>query len=309
MSGSTSAPWLMAGASLLFATMSLCVKLASTGYGVGEIVFYRGLIGTVMVAALAHATGISLRTGLLAMHVWRSVAGVAALGLWFHAIGELPLATAVTLNYMSPVWMALLLVGGSAFAGRRHVDARLLGTVLVGFAGAVCILQPTIGQHQLWGGLMGLLSGLLAAVAYLQVTALGRAGEPETRTVFYFSMGSIVAGAGEASFLGGWHAHTLEGLAALLAVGVSAGLAQLMITRAYRIGGTLVNASLQYLGIGWSLMYGVLLFDDPVSGMALLGMCLIVLAGIVATRLRPPVARVERANVPDRGADGPGGVV
>ena len=57
------------------------------------------------------------------------------------------------------------------------------------------VLRPTIDQQQLWFGLAGLLSGMLAALAYLQVTALGRAGEPEERIVFYFSIGGLIVGA------------------------------------------------------------------------------------------------------------------
>ncbi|SCY57287.1 DMT family transporter [Nitrosospira sp. Nsp13] len=294
-----SASGLMIGATLFFATMGMCVKFASASYGTGEIVFYRGIVGAAMVVLITRASGETLRTRLPAMHAWRSLTGVSALGLWFYAIGELPLATAMTLNYMSPIWMALLLIGGSVLVGGGRVDARLVCTVLVGFLGVVCILQPTMEPHQLWGGLMGLLSGLLAAMAYLQVTALGRAGESEARIVFYFSVGSIFAGALETSLISGWHAHTLRGLGMLLAVGVLATLAQLLMTRAYRTGGTLVIASLQYLGIAWSLLYGVLLFDDPVTGLALLGMGLIVMAGVAAARLRQSVAPANRLPKPE----------
>jgi S-adenosylmethionine uptake transporter len=104
---------------------------------------------------------------------------------------------------------------------------------------------------------MGLLSGLLAALAYLHVAALGKAGEPEDRVVFYFSLGSMAAGALAATFMGEWHAHTLQGVAILLAVGLLATLAQLLLTRAYNIGRMLVNGSLQYLGIVWAYLYGV----------------------------------------------------
>jgi S-adenosylmethionine uptake transporter len=284
-----SAPLLMVAATLLFATMSMCVKIASQDYSVGEIVFYRGAVGALMMILLARVHGRTLRTGLPAMHFWRSFTGVSSLGLWFYAIGKLPLATAVTLNYMSPIWMVLLLIGGSALRNMgnpERLDARLVCIVLIGFAGIICVLQPTMERDQLWGGLMGLLSGLLAALAYLHVAALGRAGEPEDRVVFYFSLGSIAAGALATTLVGAWHPHTLQGIAVLFAVGLLATLAQLLLTRAYNIGRVLVNGSLQYLGIAWSYLYGVFLFDDPVTGIALLGMGMIVLAGIAATRLR-----------------------
>ena len=84
----------------------------------------------------------------------------------------------------------------------------------------------------------------------------------------------------------GASAHTPRGLALLLAIGLLATVAQMMMTRAYRIGRTLANASLQYLGIVFSFVFGVLLFDDPVTLSAVAGMLLIVGAGLYATLLR-----------------------
>ncbi|NRF70908.1 DMT family transporter [Aquincola sp. S2] len=286
---------LMIVATLLFATMSVAVKLASAQYGTGEIVFYRGLIGALMIAGLSRWRGVALRTPVPAMHFWRSASGVAALMLWFYAIGNLPLATAVTLNYMSSVWMAMFLIGGAVLLGAARVDGRLVLSVMVGFAGVALILRPTIAHNQLWHGMAGLLSGMLAAMAYLQVTALGRAGEPELRVVLYFSLGSVAAGAVTAAFEG-VHPHTVTGVLLLLATGLLATVAQLLMTRAYSIGRPLVNASLQYLGIVFSFGYGVWLFGDPVTWMALLGMALIVAAGIGASRLRSQAA--PQSNTP-----------
>jgi drug/metabolite transporter (DMT)-like permease len=296
-----SAPVLMVLASLLFALMGVCVKLASVRYAAGEIVLYRGAFGALLIAGVARARGQSLRTPIPAMHFWRSLTGVCALCLWFYAIGRLPLATAVTLNYMSPVWMALFLIGGAVALGGTRVDARLVCAVLVGFAGVAMVLQPTMERDQFWGSLAGLMSGVLAAMAYLQVTALGRAGEPVYRVVFYFSLGSVVAGALIASFTGSLHGHSPIGVALLGAVGLLATVAQSLMTRAYGTGATLVVASLQYTGIAWSFLFGVMWFDDPVRPMALVGMALIAGAGLAATRLRPtsPAAIGANSALPD----------
>jgi drug/metabolite transporter (DMT)-like permease len=58
------------------------------------------------------------------------------------------------------------------------------------------------------------------------------------------------------------------------------------MTRAYAKGRPLVNASLQYLGIAFSFIYGVLLFNDRITWLAMAGMGLIVAAGVRATLLR-----------------------
>jgi drug/metabolite transporter (DMT)-like permease len=283
-----SASWLIVVASFLFATMGVCVKLASADYSAAEIVLYRSLTGATMMLAMARWQRGTVATPVPAMHFWRVLCGVTALCLWFYAIGNLPLATAMTLNYMSSVWMALFLFGGAIALGTSRVDGRLIATVLVGFAGVFLILRPTIAEQELWYGLAGLLSGVISATAYLQLTALGRVGEPEYRIVFWFSIGGLLVGGALTLFWTGLHAHTWRGAGLLLAVGVLATVAQLMMTRAFSIGRTLVNASLQYLGIAWSFAYGVLLFDDRVTVLAVTGMLLITAAGLSATLLRSP---------------------
>ena len=289
------APALMVLATFLFATMGVCVKLASDLYAASEIVMYRGLVGSVMMALLSHRQRLSLKTRLPGMHLWRSISGVTSLCLWFYAIGKLPLATAMTLNYMSSVWMALFLLGGAVLMGARKLDWRLMAAVLLGFAGVALILRPTLDQQQLWHGLAGLLSGMIAAMAYLQVTALGRAGEPELRVVFYFSVGGCLAGALITAVTeGGLHAHSAWGAALLLAVGVLATTAQVCLTRAYGTGKPLVNACLQYLGIVFSFGYGMLLFKDALTWQATLGMVLIIGAGVAATLLRSRVPQAAR---------------
>jgi len=283
-------------ATFLFAAMGVCVKFASDLYGAGEIVMYRGLVGVIGIALVARARGISLKTRVPGMHAWRSVVGVTSLTMWFYAIGHMPLATAVTLNYMSSVWMALFLIGGAVVLGAQRVDPRLVATVLVGFAGVALVLQPSIDRDQMVPGVIGLGSGMLSALAYLQVATLGRVGEPELRVVFYFSIGGLVAGV-PLALLQGWHArHTAAGLALLLATGAFATAAQVLMTRAYAIGKPLSNASLQYLGIAFSFAFGIWLFHDPLTWAAAGGMVLIVGAGLAAARLR---ATTLSATAPD----------
>lgn len=293
-----SAPALMIAASFLFASMGVCIKLASAYYSTAEIVMYRGLVGALMMTVYTRWNRIPLHTPVPGMHLWRSVVGVSALTLWFYAISGLPLATAMTLNYMSSIWMALFLIGGAVLLGGARVDPRLIATVLMGFVGVAAILRPTMEREQAWYGVVGLLSGVLSAMAYLQVTALGRAGEPEGRVVFYFSLGGATAGLVMSLLGGGLRLHW-EGVHWLIAVGLSATTAQLLMTRAYAIGKPLVNASLQYLGIAFSFGYGVLVFDDPVTLLSLFGMAVIVVAGIAAARLRQHRQSASDSRLPD----------
>ena len=294
--------WMVLGA-FLFATMSVVVKVASAWFNSGEMVLGRGLIGIVFLWLLARNRGVSLATRYPGMHAWRSTIGVVSLGAWFYAIAHMPLATAVTLNYMSSVWVAAFLVGGALLAWvpvpgrdgrveRPPLQGALAMTVLAGFVGVVLMLKPSVNGNEGFAGLLGLLSGLTAAFAYMQVVALSRIGEPELRTVFYFAVGSAVAGAIATTFTGfsGGTSWTWEHALWLLPIGLLAALGQLCMTRAYATAktqaGTLVVANLQYSGIVFAAFYGVVLFDDRIDAAGWAGMTLIIASGIAATVLR-----------------------
>ena len=276
-------------ASFLFATMGVCIKFASAHFNSFEIVCYRGMVGVVFLLVMTRVRGVSLRTTVPAMHLWRSVVGVVSLTAWFYAIATLPLATAMTLNYMSSVWIAAFLLGGALLLQGRNAPIRQQGplfmAVLAGFGGVALMLRPTLNEDQVVGALAGLLSGIFAAFAYLQVAALSRAGEPESRTVFYFSIGAVLAGALGMVFAGvsEWH---WPGALWLLPIGLLALFGQLCMTRAYSRGATMVVANLQYSGIVFAALYGLAIFGDQMPLMGWLGMALIIASGITATVLR-----------------------
>jgi S-adenosylmethionine uptake transporter len=274
--------------SFWFATMALGIKYASNSFSTAELVFYRGLVSVIFMALVVRARGVSMRSPVPMMHIWRTVFGVFALSLWFYAIAHLPLATAMTLNYMSGVWVAAFVVGGSILYGNSSKQGPLLATVLMGFVGVVMTLRPTLDQNQLFAGIVGLISGVSAAMAYLQITSLGKAGEPEERTVFYFSIGTTLIGSVGMLFsdLTPWSEVRLEDAAWVIPVGLCATLGQWCMTRAYRKGATLVVASMQYSGIVFASIYSLLLFGDQIPAMGWAGIALIVTSGILATLLR-----------------------
>jgi len=274
-------------ASFFFATMAVGIKVASTSFNLFELVFYRGLVSVIFMALALRASGTSIKTPVPWMHAWRTVVGVTAMAAWFYAITHLPLATAMTLNYMSGIWIAAFVVGGALLYGKEIPRGALLGAVLTSFAGVVIMLRPTLAQTQLFAGLVGLLSGLTASLAYLQVTALGRAGEPEGRTVFYFGVGTTLIGLSGATWVGwsDWTHVRWQAAAWLVPLGVLASLGQWSLTRAFNRGATLLVANLHYSGIIFAALYSLWLLGDPIDPLEGLGMVLIVGSGIAATAL------------------------
>ena len=290
--------WMLVAAAL-FAVMGACVKLAAARYHIAEIVLYRALIGVAALGAYAHFTRRPIGTPVPWAHLRRGAVGTAALSLWFYATSVLPLGTATALNYTSSLFLAAFVLG-AALRARRPANMPLLLTVGAGFAGVLLVLQPSIGAGQGPAAAAGLLSGVRSAAAYWYVRDLGRAGEPEWRIVFYFSLAALALGLA-GSLVTGFTAHSAAGVALLAAVGVLALLAQLAMTRAYSRGHALLAASLQYSAIVFAAAIGVVVFADRIALAGWIGMALVLGSGALATWL---VQRRPRQKRPGLAAAG-----
>jgi len=272
--------WMIA-ASLLFACMGVCVKLGSAQFAAAELVFWRGFIATLLLGSYILVRRLSLSTPHARTHVVRGLAGFVSLVMFFHAISLIPLAAAVTLNYTSPLFLALLLVLWLKEPVRRGFYAVLAA----GFVGVVFLLQPTLARDQWLGAAFGLGSGIISSIAYLNVRRLGELGEPEWRTVFYFSALSALGGLPWLLLADPFHAIDLRGWLLLLGVGGFGVLAQLCMTAAYKRGKTLVSASLAYSTVVFSSAFGMLLWGETLPWAGWLGVALIVASGVLATAL------------------------
>jgi S-adenosylmethionine uptake transporter len=195
----------------------------------------------------------------------------------------LPLGTALTLNYTSPLFLAAL-VAGVALRSRGRIDWPLMITVAIGFVGVLLVLQPAYSPEQAFGAGAGLVSGVLSAAAYWHVKELGERGEPEWRTVFYFSLTGAVLGC-LATLPFGFTGHTPSGVALLTAIGVLTLLAQLAMTRAYGRGRALTAANLQYSAVVFASALGVVLFDDDIPLVGWAGIAVIIASGALSTML------------------------
>ena len=268
--------WMLA-ASFLFACMGVCVKLAAESHSAVEITFWRSFISLILMFALVRLRGVALATPHWRWQVTRGMVGFTALFAYFYAITLLPLATAVTLNYTSAIFLAIYL----ALAGMQ-MRKGMLAALALGLVGVALLLRPTLHADQLFGGLIGLGSGVMAGMAYFSVRELGARGEPEERTVFYFSLVSSVCAGAWLAF-SELHPVTLGGALLLLGVASFATLAQLAMTRAYSRGKTLLSAALAYSTVIFSSLFGALFWGEALDASAGLAIVLIIASGIAAT--------------------------
>lgn len=272
------AVWMLL-ACLLFASMGACVKLAGGHFNLGQTVFMRGFIPLLMLGGWILWCRLSLRSAFWRAHLYRSTAGTISMLLYFATIGHLPLAAAVTLQNTSALFMAIFL------SRRRRPPLAVLLALCLGFVGVAMVLQPTISQNQWLFGLVGLGSGLFTCIAQLNLRELGRAGEPEWRTVFIFSATNSLLALPLALLLPAGTGAPPNGLlwGGLLAVGIFGGIGQLALTRAFSTGKAIVTASLSYTTVIFSSLYGVLIWGDQLSPLSWFGIATIIIACLIST--------------------------
>lgn len=265
-------------ASLMFAIMGSCVKLATEhNSSLSQVVLFRGLPSVILLLVWARAGRQSIIPTSWKLHFWRNLSGVSSMWLGFFALSHLPLATATSLTYTSPLFIAAWMLG---WGGARRDVVRVV-SVALGFLGVIAVLRPSIGHDQWLAALLGLASGASAAVAMMQIRQLGRIGEPEWRTVLFFSCAVCVSSvAGLASE--GWGDTDLAGYTALSGIGLSGLFGQLAVTRAFGLGSALLTAALQYTTIIFAAILGMAFWHDHLDDMAWLGMGLIIAAGLMS---------------------------
>ncbi|MEE9330853.1 MAG: DMT family transporter [Methylophilaceae bacterium] len=269
--------WMLIAA-LGFASMGALVKVASTKFSSAELVFYRSLFGFLAIVTVIIFKQLSIKTPYLGKQTARALIGFFSLLMFFYAIAHLPLATAITLNYTSPLFLAVFM----PFMLHEKPKKILYLAIVISFIGVALLLKPTLAKEDLLAGFLGLSSGLGAGIAYLYVKQLGNLHEPDWRTVFYFTLVSTV-GASIWMLSERITVVTSQDLPVLLGIGGSATLAQLALTRAYRTGKTLLVASLSYFTVVLSSLFGVVFWSEHLTTTEWLAIGLIIASGIIST--------------------------
>lgn len=266
-------------AGVLFAGMGVFVKLGLKYFSSSELVFYRSLFGVLSIFLVVRTRGLSVYSQNWKLHISRSLAGFAGMMLLFYVIGLLPLSTATTLNYTSPLFLVIL----SSVVLKERLKPVLVLSVVMGFVGVVLLLRPTFSANQTVAGLLGLASGFFAGVAYLTTKHLGRLGEPGWRVVFYFTLVSTI---GSCIFAGvsGFHSFGVDGMLALLGLCIFATLGQLSMTRAYHEGDTLTVGSLAYSTVVFTTLFSIVIWQDMLPISSWFAMALIIISGVLAAR-------------------------
>lgn len=263
---------------IFFAAMTAVIKLTSVKISLFEIVFYRSVINLFIMGSLIIIKKQSFKTPNFKGHFVRSTVGMIAMFMGFYALIQLPIATATSLTYTNPIFQTII----AFFQNRRKISIALIASVLLGFMGCLILLNPKLSGLNHVAIMIGIMAGLFTALAYFNVNKLIRAGESNLLVVFYFSLICSVFSLIGIMLGDGFSALELQDMLMILLIGIFGSVGQVTLTQAYGHGNPVVVGTLSYSQIIFAAILGYLIFSETISLYSVLGIILILMAGMVS---------------------------
>ena len=275
----TAVAWMLF-ASFSFGSMNALVKWTSAEVDVWTTVFVRSFVIAFAIYIIARVGKVDLVVHDRKNMAFRCLTGLAAMILYFSALGLIPIGQAVTLQYTNPLFVALL----SGFFLSERVHPQVWALAMVSFLGIILIVSPDLRTIEK-DALLALGSGFFAGVAYLYVRRL-RATEEALSIVFWFAAFSVVATVLPA-------APSLASISsdpiliiALVGIGVGAGAGQVGLTYAFHRANAAWVSAFSYLTVIVATAYGYLLFDEILDKRDIIGGMMIICSGIILSLSR-----------------------
>jgi len=267
----------MVASAVLFAVMSLAVRIASAELPNAMVVFFRNALGLLVLVAWVKAVRrVGLRTRRLGDHVLRSLFGLSAMYCFFYSIAHMPLAVAISLNYSMPLFLPVI---ERAWI-KEPIPRGLWSGLGVGFAGVLLILKPGTQLFQPLA-LVAVGAAVFAALAQVSIRRLTTT-EPPTRIVFYF--GLVATLVSSAPLAAEWRAPTPHIWLILIAIGVLATVAQLGMTQAFALAPAAQVGPFIYAAVPAAAALDLVAWGRLPDALSLVGAALVVAAGAITLR-------------------------
>ncbi|MFO7854186.1 MAG: DMT family transporter [Paracoccaceae bacterium] len=269
----------------LFMAMTACIKATTEHVPPGEAVFFRSLFAIPPILgwlALRGELASGFRVSNPLAHLWRGLIGASAMALMFAAFGLLPLTEVVAITYAAPLFVTIL---AAMFLGEA-IRLYRLAAVALGMAGVAIILSPRLSldalagatEGETLGAMLALFAAVMMALAQVFVRKLVRT-ETTSSIVFWFSL--TTTGLSLLTLPLGWVVPSGWEAVLLVSAGLIGGVAQILITSAYRHAEVGVIAPFEYVSMIFALAIGYVLFDEVPTGVVLAGAALVATGGIL----------------------------
>lgn len=269
---------------IFFSVMSLAVKFMPTGFPVFELVLFRSIFASAIAYVTLKIKKIypwGKRRDLL---ILRGLFGFVGLSLFFATVQNMPLATALVVQYLSPVFVAIL----GVFLLKERMKPMQWIWFALAFAGVI-VIKGVDDRVSIFYLSLGILGALFSALAYTTVRYLKDTDNPYV-VVFFFPLvtlpvSAIITFLPIPNFEGDWGMPFWEMPVGmewfwLCVMGIFAQLGQIFMTQSLHLEKANIVSSMTYIGIVFGVCYGFFIFDETYEWNALLGIGM-VLAGVL----------------------------
>ncbi|MCB0279886.1 MAG: DMT family transporter [Calditrichaeota bacterium] len=264
-------------ASFYFSLMNVCVKLLPS-IPAYEIVFVRSIVTLIVCYISLKRIKISIWGNNKTLLIARGLAGTVALMMYFYTLQNMPLATAVTVQYLSPIFT--IIFATLILKEKTRLQQWLLFILsLIGLA----LLKQFEAEVDTNILLIGVISAAGSGLAYNFVRKLKDYDHPLV-VVFYFPL--ITVPLIGPYTISNWVAPDLGQWGLLILTGILTQIAQVYMTKAYQADTFARISNYNYLGPVLAFIYGFIIFDETVSVMGIMGILLILLSSLLTARVR-----------------------
>lgn len=276
-------------------------KLLGETIPLGQLLLTRFGVQTAVLLPFAYLTARSLRMSgrVFRLTVLRSVLHIIGIGAMFSSLRFLPLADAVAIAFVMPFIMLLL----GKYVLQEEVGLRRLLACVVGFLGTLLVIQPSFAAVGA-PALLPLVVAVVFALFMLVTRQVAKDADPITlqavsglvATVILAGL-YLIPGTGSIAQFQFVQPEGTNVWAMLLAIGLLGTFAHLVMTWSLRYAPSATVAPIQYLEIPIATLVGFAIFGDWPNGLAMLGICITMGAGLYIlmrerrmAKLVPPAA-------------------
>jgi len=275
-------------ASFSFAFMGGFAKVVSQTLPGVEVTFFRNVFGVALVGFSIYKSPLKQIGGKPLLLLFRGMMGFMALLAYFYIIAYMPLGEVVTYNKTSPIFVAIF---AYLFLGEK-LNGWAIFAILLGFVGIVLIAQPFGGSFDKYD-LLGIFSGLGAALAYTSIRELRRYYDTRVIVMSFMGVGTI---APLLLMLITPHIDAPKALDFMFSpfvmpegklwlyltlMGLSATLSQVLMTKAYEYTKAGIVGTISYSNIVFAIIIGMVLGDAFPDPLTLLGIVLVIGSGLI----------------------------
>ncbi len=274
-----------------FSVMDIVVKLMSSHYPTGQLIFFRGFFGLIPILFIIpkERIGNLLKTEKIKLHLVRAFGGAFAMTFLYLGLKFLPIADAITISFAAPIFATIFSI---IFLNEKVRLIRWLA-IFFGLTGVIIVLKPGTELFTYYS-FFPILFCIGFATISIAIKKLSKT-EPDYLIALYFTLVLILFGLISVSM--GWKKIDIADIHYLIIIGLSGSIGNIFLTKSIREADISLVTPIKYLSLVFAIIAGWLIFNEIPSILTISGAMLIILSTFVifkreaAKKIKPTIIR------------------